>query len=334
MAGAAPSRTRSRLLRITAAVAALAAAAGALKLAGAFDDEEEPVDSAPLEAPNAGPPAPMDPPLHETIEVGGRPAAIAADAAMVVAADAAAPAATVIETATVEPAQLALDETATAVAVTAEDILLGLPESRGVELRSAAEPQARGERIELDAIPSAIAADDAGAWVLTESAVQRVEPGADDAIESFGVGGFSTAFDVEGDDIWVVADNREVRRFDASSLEPADEVAEVPDASAIAVGESYAWVLSSTGDLTRLDPGSLRRVGEPERIRSAVALEVGVGSVWVTSAAGTVTRVDPASGRAVDGPVPVGDEPVAISAGEGAIWVANAGDGTVTRITP
>jgi hypothetical protein len=30
----------------------------------------------------------------------------------------------------------------------------------------------------------------------------------------------------------------------------------------------------------------------------------------------------------------VGDDPVAIAAGDSAIWVANAGDGTVTWIAP
>jgi len=321
------------MLRVAAAIAALAAVAGALKLAGVFDDDTEPVDPAPLAAPELDPPGPVDEPLTESIEVGGNPVAIAAGSVTVVVTDATESAATAI-VASSEPIEFALDETATAVALSDDGVWLGLPASRGVELRSGAEPQEPGETIELDAVPSAIAADDAGAWVLTESAVQRVEPGSEDVVDSFGAGGFATAFDVEDDSIWVVADNREVRRFDTESLEPADEIAEVPDTSAIAVGEGYAWVLSSTGELTRLDPDSLRRVGKPVRIEGALALAVGEGGVWVTASDGTVTRVDPASGDVVGNPVRVGDEPAAISAGEGAIWVANAGDGTVTRIDP
>ena len=32
--------------------------------------------------------------------------------------------------------------------------------------------------------------------------------------------------------------------------------------------------------------------------------------------------------------IQVGDEPSAVAVGQGAVWVANAGDGTVTRIDP
>ena len=48
--------------------------------------------------------------------------------------------------------------------------------------------------------------------------------------------------------------------------------------------------------------------------------------------AGTVTRMDPAT--EVSETVPVGREPSAVAADEDGVWVANAGDGTVTRIDP
>ena len=45
-----------------------------------------------------------------------------------------------------------------------------------------------------------------------------------------------------------------------------------------------------------------------------------------------VTRIDPSTGvrRQID----VGDEPEGVAVGAGAVWVANAGDGTVSRIDP
>lgn len=43
--------------------------------------------------------------------------------------------------------------------------------------------------------------------------------------------------------------------------------------------------------------------------------------------------VDPHSGR-VEATVPVGSRPIAVSAGSGAVWVANADDGTVSRVDP
>ena len=45
-----------------------------------------------------------------------------------------------------------------------------------------------------------------------------------------------------------------------------------------------------------------------------------------------VARIDP--GNYASFQIPVGDRPVAVAVGEGAVWVANAGDGTVSRIDP
>ncbi len=45
-----------------------------------------------------------------------------------------------------------------------------------------------------------------------------------------------------------------------------------------------------------------------------------------------MTRIDRARTRI--GQIPVGDEPVAVAVGADAVWVANAGDGTVSRIDP
>ena len=43
-----------------------------------------------------------------------------------------------------------------------------------------------------------------------------------------------------------------------------------------------------------------------------------------------MSRVDAASGSVRT--IPVGDGPTGIAFGEGAVWVANSGDGTVSRI--
>jgi DNA-binding beta-propeller fold protein YncE len=334
MADPAPSPTRSRLLRIVAAIAALAAVAGALRLAGAFNDEDEPVDPAPIAAPKAKPPAGVDPPMVETIEVGGHPAAIAAGPSAVFVADAFSSEGDALDPAAGGGLPIPLPDPANSLAATEADVWFGLPDRRAVERRAVLDVAADGETVELDTIPAAIAADAGGAWVLTENAVDRVEAESGEVTDSISAGGFATAFAVADGAIWVVADNREVRKFDASSLESTGDVAEVTDASAIAVGEGYAWVLSATGELTRLALDSLRPVGDPVRIRGALSLTIGEGAVWVTSSDRTATRIDPRSAASVGDPVPVGDEPVAATSGAGAIWVANAGDGTVTRISP
>ena len=56
-------------------------------------------------------------------------------------------------------------------------------------------------------------------------------------------------------------------------------------------------------------------------------------SIWVAMPDGYVARLDPGSGRTTAS-VDVGNEPSAIAAGAGSLWVANRADGTVTRIDP
>ena len=43
-------------------------------------------------------------------------------------------------------------------------------------------------------------------------------------------------------------------------------------------------------------------------------------------------RLDPRTNSVVT--IPVGDAPAALAAGAGALWAANSGDGTISRIDP
>ena len=45
-----------------------------------------------------------------------------------------------------------------------------------------------------------------------------------------------------------------------------------------------------------------------------------------------VTRIDPSTYAAAQ--IGVGQEPKGVAVGAGAVWVANAGDGTVSRVDP
>ena len=57
--------------------------------------------------------------------------------------------------------------------------------------------------------------------------------------------------------------------------------------------------------------------------------------MWVANAKdNTVSQIDPKTGRVVGRAIPVGDDPIGIAFGAGAVWTANHQDGTVTRIKP
>ena len=65
-----------------------------------------------------------------------------------------------------------------------------------------------------------------------------------------------------------------------------------------------------------IDAGTERSSGSPRPPRTAV------------------TRIDLASGEREGAPIVVGPEPGAVAVGGEAVWVADNGDGTVTRIEP
>jgi YVTN family beta-propeller protein len=59
----------------------------------------------------------------------------------------------------------------------------------------------------------------------------------------------------------------------------------------------------------------------------------GEGAVWVANDEGTVSRVDAAARRVVQR-ITVGRDPAGVAAGDGAVWVANSGDRSVSWINP
>jgi YVTN family beta-propeller protein len=82
-----------------------------------------------------------------------------------------------------------------------------------------------------------------------------------------------------------------------------------------------------------VDAESREIVGEAPGIASPQRVASGEGAIWVTSpgGGGTVIRLDPQSHDITD-TIEVGNGPVGIAVGAGAVWVANTLDGTVSRI--
>jgi len=64
--------------------------------------------------------------------------------------------------------------------------------------------------------------------------------------------------------------------------------------------------------------------------KEATFVAVDGGSVWVANA-GDDTVTRIESGKAGK-PIPVGDDPIGIAAGGGVVWTANFRDGTVSKI--
>jgi streptogramin lyase len=206
--------------------------------------------------------------------------------------------------------------------------------------------------------PTGIAAGEGSVWVTSHAdrTVIRLDPKTLRAVgDPTPVGREPGDIAVGAGAAWVsnTADGT-VTRIDASSGQPGDpiQVAEY-QVLGLSFGEDGVWVaktddrLARTIDVVRIDPGS-STVGEAAaEVRAAIPVQLaaGEGGVWVTLVGGVrapdltprpggVALVDPAAVAEAGKPLRVGERPSAVAVGGGAVWVADSGDGTVTRIRP
>jgi DNA-binding SARP family transcriptional activator/streptogramin lyase len=146
------------------------------------------------------------------------------------------------------------------------------------------------------------------------------------------------AFD--GETVWFASGNTTLSRIDARS---GRIVARLRyrgrpryHATEIAVGEGAVWVLAAARDLTRIDPRTNETVAA-STVTARGPIAAGLGSVWlVDTPSGTVWQVDPGPTFTSNLPIKsirVGQNPVDVAVGGGAVWVASA-DGTVAKIDP
>src|SRR5918994_1057116 len=189
--------------------------------------------------------------------------------------------------------------------------------------------QAEPKRLSL-----AVAAADGTVYGLSERSVELIDPDSGDVADRFDVEGFASSLAVGDGFVWVVKDNREVVRVAPALGGIERDPVEVPEAFGVATGEGAVWIVSASGEVTRIDPGSLQTATPRARIRGALDVAAGLGSVWVTSSNRRLTRLDPDTLEPAGQPIPVGDEAASVSVGAEAVWVANGGDGTLTRIQP
>jgi DNA-binding SARP family transcriptional activator/DNA-binding beta-propeller fold protein YncE len=151
--------------------------------------------------------------------------------------------------------------------------------------------------------PDAVAVGAGGVWVVNwrDRTVSRID--AAGAVETIGGVPRADHLAVEGENVWVSSfDRSSVARIDAHTGEVVESVG-VPSrhAEGLAIGGGYLWITN---------PGTVRAQG----------LE-------------TVSRVDLRSHRVLSR-IPVGDTPIFDTFGEGALWVANYDDSTISVVSP
>jgi virginiamycin B lyase len=102
----------------------------------------------------------------------------------------------------------------------------------------------------------------------------------------------------------------------------------------LATGGGSVWVAGlGSGEVIRVDPANGKVVARVTVGARVFNLAAAPGAVWaIDNALSTAVRVDTKTGK-VTTRIPVGFQPYDIEWGFGSAWVANAGDGTVWRIT-
>jgi streptogramin lyase len=204
--------------------------------------------------------------------------------------------------------------------------------------------------------PGGIAAGAGSVWVTSRvrGTVTRIDP------KSLKPGGKPIAVGAEPADIalgagaaWVAnTANGIVTRIDAATGE-ADAPIPVADFQVLGLcfGEGGVWVaktddrLAQRIEVVRIDPDSSTVGQDAASIPAAipVRLAAGEGGVWATLAGGVrppatnarsgqLALLDPADLTTPANLTRVGERPAGIALGDGAVWAANSGDGTVTRI--
>jgi streptogramin lyase len=121
--------------------------------------------------------------------------------------------------------------------------------------------------------------------------------------------------------------------------------------TAIAVGRGGVWVgygpnpglagaagepSNGAGGVVKLDASGRKLANRSESV-VPTALLVSRGSVWVALANGVngLDQLDPSSGQSISStPIPVGEQPTGLAAGDGSVWALNYSDATITRVDP
>jgi YVTN family beta-propeller protein len=175
-------------------------------------------------------------------------------------------------------------------------------------------------------------------------AVYDAASGAFQGAIQLGGFGFSDA-SVATDGRWAwVASGRDLKRIDLVTLVRAgtselplqhdDELQGEVFVTDVATGDGSVWIAGDALNPTlwRVDPNGKRRTITIALPFGPDALTVADGAVWVANQIDDSVTRLDAASGRVGPTIAVGREPVALAAGGGAVWVANRLDGTVSRI--
>jgi YVTN family beta-propeller protein len=181
-----------------------------------------------------------------------------------------------------------------------------------------------------------------GGTVVASNSVGLIDPKANKVVGEIGVGIRPGSLAVGAGSVWVA--NEEDKTLSHILVATRSVKRSIPlDATptGVAQADGAVWVAEGpAGALARVDPqfetvvktipglaGAVRVSGSPSG-----SVTVGDGKVWVAYGSSTVAGINPTT-NAVAASGFAGRDPVAIAYGEGAVWIANQGDNSVSKFS-
>jgi YVTN family beta-propeller protein len=194
------------------------------------------------------------------------------------------------------------------------------------------------QKFGVGANPDAIAFSAQDVWVAngSDGTVTEIDPATTTVVDTIPVGALPAAVAAGPGVVWVAnSGDDNLSRIDVDTGQVTTVSAGDGPDGLLADGDSI-WVANGADrTLLHLDARTGSPVGDIVPADSGAAgVLLAQGSLWVANQSElNVTRVDPQSGRVL-ATIPVGDGPRALAAVHGAIWTSNEYDGTLSQIDP
>jgi streptogramin lyase len=198
-----------------------------------------------------------------------------------------------------------------------------------------------------------VAAGAGGVWVTSPNrgVVTRVDPETFEIVAEIPLDGFPQGIAVGFGSVWVAAGDPPdgahggVSRIDPSTTEVVRTILvphlPVPNRPEfLATGAGSVWLTSNNGTIAQVDPRANQlvdtiRVTDGGRM-SVAASGSAVYAIEITGPGedAPIFVIDPETGEVSQAPVEAGDSPLGMDFGANSLWIANSGEGTITRYTP
>lgn len=197
--------------------------------------------------------------------------------------------------------------------------------------------EVRGSPIRVGRGPLNVAVGSGSVWVTNSGSgtVSRIDARTRQIVATIPVGPEPIGIAAGSTAVWVTG-FRESRvwRIDPRTnrvVNPPIPVEKGP--TTVIAGPLGVWIASQPANLSRIEEVRNTVAGTTAVGKSASGVAAVGRQIWVTDhLSGVVWRVDAATQKVIEPSIPVGNRPSRLALGSGAVWVSNAGSGTLSRI--